>query len=913
MMIFLYNISSLRSESPKTSHIFFDAERSAFDREGTTHEFEGNVIAIAAKMLITADKIKIDKAQNKVTGEGHIIILANDQVITGSSLTLNTLTNEFTLSEAAIVNYDPKLISDITNRVLGFSQRELNFEISRQNQLQKINAEKANLREIYRKKIHTRNKYLTELLEKYVLLLEKEQLIKNQPNAHLAAMSKDRKDSLLKRRDFWRDSRNLPISTSLNKVGYFRISGQNVVKMQEGRFSANKAFISPCHCNEEETPTWGFWAEKIDGQSGAYADLHHPVIKIKSIPIFYLPALKIPLKSQRQSGFLLPNISHTSTNGTMFSQPVFLAFNKSIDATLFIDSIEKRGQKFGIESRFQSKKYSGWEFKIDAIRDKLWLNLQQKRSHLINTYVFGVNRAIELSSQNSDWSKGLPEEHPEFNTISDPRWWISHGLEKCLNAYTTNQCVQHELTNFLKLPQNSWRGHLEWKGQSIIAPRLNLISHGKILSDHRYEEDLWVPSIKNFNSGATSDLYSVSRARIHLDGENFYLGIGSHIADPVLSLDSYSGYQVPFYFKFQPRIIQISKKNQRFPLYLQLDYEQRRIEVFKESSFPSTLPINQSLHRLGNGNWQRTRAELNSPLTKGSIIQADFFSKFEYQSTNDTKIHSIYHNLSDSVPKPKDFENLGPSFLHTINSGFHFSLPLDGRWKLVNPSSNLALNDKENISKILEHQMNWDVTVALRSYVAKRGPYGTSYEYSQYHEIDQQWKGIEGSRKLIYYESDRNIAPSQNISFSTTHNWITYNQTWNQKSPNLFTPENKKKTENLREIARKELLYSLDRPIRGHKFMFDKDGNSLTNHYELSKHNYNNPVHLFSQISFDYLKLQSREKIKQSNLQNGENITLPEPWTPLDTQLRFNWAGMSLYMENSYNLYNNFVSLVLMS
>ena len=70
------------------------------------------------------------------------------------------------------------------------------------------------------------------------------------------------------------------------------------------------------------------------------------VFEIKGMPILYLPYLKIPVKSKRQSGFLMPNImTGNSTNGVVYTQPVYFSFSDSADATLTPDFIQKKKKK----------------------------------------------------------------------------------------------------------------------------------------------------------------------------------------------------------------------------------------------------------------------------------------------------------------------------------------------------------------------------------------------------------------------------------------------------------------------------------------------------------------------------------------------------------------------------------------
>ena len=71
------------------------------------------------------------------------------------------------------------------------------------------------------------------------------------------------------------------------------------------------------------TPRFLFWHRELLG--------HHD--EPPAIPVFALPVLYVPL-TDRQSGFLLPDIEWGGNNGTIISEPLFLTFGRSYDATL---------------------------------------------------------------------------------------------------------------------------------------------------------------------------------------------------------------------------------------------------------------------------------------------------------------------------------------------------------------------------------------------------------------------------------------------------------------------------------------------------------------------------------------------------------------------------------------------------
>ena len=901
------------SSSGASPEIFFDANQSEFDRSGETHRFEGNVVAIASQVLISADLIEYEKTQHKLHGQGHVIIVTPSQLLSGSSFTLDLVTNEFVLKHAAISSNDHQSSEKVLSALLGFSEEELDFEQSRNLRLKELLHQKERLRQQFRlsQKIFPNE----ETIEIYTKILAKEHLIKTQSNIALRKKSKEARDSYIRRREFWTKKRSMinNVSGSLDRLGYFVVRGETIHRSSSKGFSAEKAFFSPCLCEENENPPWGFRANSISAQVEGYADFYDSILEIKGVPILYLPYMKVPLKSKRQPGFLLPSVSHSSASGTMYSQPVFFTFDDQSDATVQSDYFEKRGLRLGLEYRIQSKKHSGWQFNAEAIRDRSWLQQMEKRRQTSERYTTGLDIARQHIVSNPSLSSGFPIDHSEYMDLTDPGWWKSNGFERCLEDSTYNSCVEHEIKNHLHLPSNTWRGKLSWRGQSILAPRLSIVSHGNYLSDHRYHEDLWMPDSANpRNRYSSNSLYSTTKTRLHLDAENFYLGIGSNFSDPTLALEKYSGYQIPVFLKFVSKQISILDSYLPLPLYLQSSIEQRRIEVFSESKFDRTLPRNQLLQRLGNGNWQRLDLKLKSPLISDQIVSADLFSDFECRRIETDRLYRTHHDLNDLAISALPDSKIGTSYLHSIVSGIHFGLPLDGAWE-SKPFYSITLDDKKETNTVVEHRMSWDMTLSLRSYAAKRGRYGETREYMEFSESSSSWEEIEKSRCLSYYVSDQKIYPSQIVTFSTTHSWHTFDESWNlavgkmEKISNLQSLEKNQDEielyQRMREQAQHELLHSLDRLHTSVDDLINEDGTWSSNRYTLNSSNHLNPVMFTSSISFDYRKLKSREDTREINRREDKDYDLPEPWTALESKLNVKYSDWDLYFTNEYNLY----------
>ena len=83
--------------SDDAPQVFFDARNTGFSKDGSQQIFEGDVIAIGAKSLVTADKVVIDVKRKYLVADGHVIILSKGQYITGDRVELWSDTGDLQL------------------------------------------------------------------------------------------------------------------------------------------------------------------------------------------------------------------------------------------------------------------------------------------------------------------------------------------------------------------------------------------------------------------------------------------------------------------------------------------------------------------------------------------------------------------------------------------------------------------------------------------------------------------------------------------------------------------------------------------------------------------------------------------------------------------------------------------------
>jgi LPS-assembly protein len=109
---------------------------------------------------------------------------------------------------------------------------------------------------------------------------------------------------------------------------------------RERGFRVDRARVTLCDCGGAP-PSWEIRAHSANVVPGDHAWLTLPVLYITPrflfirtpVPVMVFPVAYLPL-GERQSGLLIPELALGGNNGTVISQPLFLALGRSYDATI---------------------------------------------------------------------------------------------------------------------------------------------------------------------------------------------------------------------------------------------------------------------------------------------------------------------------------------------------------------------------------------------------------------------------------------------------------------------------------------------------------------------------------------------------------------------------------------------------
>lgn len=139
--------------------------------------------------------------------------------------------------------------------------------------------------------------------------------------------------------------------------GLFLLQAEEIEKLGPFSYRTRAAEYTTC----SDCPgSWSFFGEEVELEVEGYAKMKNVTSRVKEAPVFWLPYLIIPVKRNRQTGFLFPRFRILDErNGFMFVLPFFWAINRSADMTISPGRYTKRGKRLEWEGRYALTDRSG--------------------------------------------------------------------------------------------------------------------------------------------------------------------------------------------------------------------------------------------------------------------------------------------------------------------------------------------------------------------------------------------------------------------------------------------------------------------------------------------------------------------------------------------------------------------------
>ncbi|MBK7975752.1 MAG: LPS-assembly protein LptD [Deltaproteobacteria bacterium] len=131
--------------------------------------------------------------------------------------------------------------------------------------------------------------------------------------------------------------------------GDVRFEGAKIEKTGELTYHVEDARLTSCAC---DPPDWSFTGSDVDLTLGGYARGASTTFRLWDIPAIWSPYLVLPIKSDRETGFLFPRVGYSNRRGFQIEQPFFWAIDRNMDATLMLETSTNERVGGAVEFRY---------------------------------------------------------------------------------------------------------------------------------------------------------------------------------------------------------------------------------------------------------------------------------------------------------------------------------------------------------------------------------------------------------------------------------------------------------------------------------------------------------------------------------------------------------------------------------
>jgi len=147
-------------------------------------------------------------------------------------------------------------------------------------------------------------------------------------------------------------------------------TADRIEKVNLTTYIATNAELTAC---DQDVPKWSFTTKRAVIVTGDRIRIKGTAIRVKKVPVFYLPYASLSLKRKdRSSGFLTPSFSGSGSKGFRLSNAYYQTLGDSADITFRNDVYTARGLGFGadLRTRFNSRSFLNMGFY--AVKDRIF-------------------------------------------------------------------------------------------------------------------------------------------------------------------------------------------------------------------------------------------------------------------------------------------------------------------------------------------------------------------------------------------------------------------------------------------------------------------------------------------------------------------------------------------------------------
>ncbi len=143
-------------------------------------------------------------------------------------------------------------------------------------------------------------------------------------------------------------------------------TGSEIAKVAEATYTLNDGVFTSC---SEENPPWSIHMGRARVTLEDYARIKNARMKLGKMPVFYVPSMVWPTKTDRSSGLLIPQPGYSDRRGFELGLAYYKTLGRSADTTFYFDLASKEYFGFGTEVRYRPSENTEGFFELYALTD----------------------------------------------------------------------------------------------------------------------------------------------------------------------------------------------------------------------------------------------------------------------------------------------------------------------------------------------------------------------------------------------------------------------------------------------------------------------------------------------------------------------------------------------------------------
>jgi len=158
-----------------------------------------------------------------------------------------------------------------------------------------------------------------------------------------------------------------PTPTLLISPNPLYFEAQEAERINDDTYRVQKAWMTVC---EPDRPTWKFYAPRATVFLRKSVHLENGNFRIHSIPVIYFPYATFPAEHRRDSGFMIPDVGHSSSKGLVLGESMYWAPTDWADATVGAAYFSRRGWSQAADLRMRPWEKARLDFTYFGVEDR---------------------------------------------------------------------------------------------------------------------------------------------------------------------------------------------------------------------------------------------------------------------------------------------------------------------------------------------------------------------------------------------------------------------------------------------------------------------------------------------------------------------------------------------------------------